>query len=286
VVIKFKALAARLASGDQTVTVEELTSFVQYIGKTVGTISEEDEGATAADALDATFVRAVLAVMGLSDDDRLEGVLSAQWGMQLAMSRISTFTHEGDKPLPSDLGSRSVEVARRKEERERLVAKKWIEVQSLIGPIMERAGEIAHAKAEASKADRPQSGYPAPEPQRYGVSARGAELWVADALRWLGATDVEVTQQSGDGGVDVLTSDYAVCVKHYAGTIPVEEVREIFGVSTVMRRTPMLWTSGSLTLAGAEFAEVGPVPAFHYDVETATILALNQHAQDLLDRGI
>lgn len=118
------------------------------------------------------------------------------------------------------------------------------------------------------------------------MSARGAELWVADALRWLGAENVEVTQQSGEGGVNVLTSEYAVSVKHYIGMIPVEEVREIFGVSTVMKLTPMLWTSGSLTRAGAAFADLGPVPVFHYRVETAKVSAVNQHAQELLDRGL
>ena len=157
-------------------------------------------------------------------------------------------------------------------------------------PIL-RGAQAADARERerllAARAERTaRADYLQPVPQPDGVSARGAELWVAEALRWLGAEDIVVTQHSGDGGVDVLTSEYAVSVKHYAGSIPVEEVREIFGVSTVMKLTPPLWTSGSLTQGGDAFADAAPVAVFRYTVETARISALNRHAQELLDRGL
>ena len=95
-----------------------------------------------------------------------------------------------------------------------------------------------------------------------------------------------MTQHTGDGGVDILTSKHAVSVENFVGMIPVEEVREILGVSVVRKLEPLLWTSGSLTRAGAEFAEVAQLAVFHYDVETAKVRALNRHAQTLLDHGL
>lgn len=108
---------------------------------------------------------------------------------------------------------------------------------------------------------------------------------MADALRWLGVDGVYVTLHTADGGVDVLTDEFAISVKHYSGAVPVEEVREIFGVATVLKKTPMLWTSGTLTLSGAEFAAVAPVAVFQYEVETASIAPTNPPAQDLVDHG-
>jgi len=183
-------------------------------------------------------------------------------------------------PLPKDQTARIVEQDRRAADRAHVKKRATAAIQELVGPILNGAGVIRSLNVA------PRADFPRPAPQPYGVSSRGAELWVADALKWLGARKVTVTQQSGDGGVDVLTSSYAVSVKHYRGSIPVEEVREIFGVSTVMNLKPMLWTSGTLTRSGAAFADLAPVPAFHYNVETAKIKALNSGAQELLDRGL
>ncbi|MEV7528414.1 restriction endonuclease [Agrococcus sediminis] len=67
-------------------------------------------------------------------------------------------------------------------------------------------------------------------------------------------------------GVDVVSDLFAVSVKNYSGSVPVEDLREIFGVATLMGKVAVLWTSGSLTEAGRAFAEVAPVHVVRYDV--------------------
>lgn len=231
--------------------------------------------------------------------------LKSVWRKSFHDSRDQfTYLYPFDGPLPDDSDARLAEQDRRAGERQLARTRGIAAIRQLVDPILigdqtvrrlqqERDAEIETANRldrerlrELNTDSTTRAEYPPPAPQRYGVSARGAEMWVADALRWLGATDVEVTRASADGGVDVLTSEYAVSVKHYAGSVPVEEVREIFGVGTVMKLTPLLWTSGSLTSSGAQFAEVAQVPVFHYSVETAKIRAVNKHAQDLLDHGL
>lgn len=199
--------------------------------------------------------------------------------------------------LPLEPAARHDEMHRRATERASTVNNAHQAVDSIVGPLHEahiaRLEEV-EADAEARRQEtaraialaRGLEGFERPEPQRYGVSARGAEFWVADAVRWLGAHDAEVTKQSGDGGVDVLTSKYAISVKHYAGSVPVEEVREIFAVAITLGKTPLLFTSGSLTAAGADFATLAPVAVVRYDVETAQFIGLNEGGSDVLANGL
>ncbi len=274
-------IAVRIAQGDSSISVEDITGMIREVAETIGSVSMNDETEAAAGRLGNSLITAVLTVTNLNEDERFGENLRIQWNVGLNGSRLRTLM-KTEEPLPSDLASRTIEVARRKEQQKHLIDEKWAEMLQAVQPIISAATEM---KGATTASRRPESGYPAPEPQPYGVSARGAELWVADALRWLGADGVEVTQQSGDGGVDILTSKYAVSVKHYSGAIPVEEVREIFGVSVVMKRTPMLWVSSSLTQAGSAFADAAPVPVFHFDVQQASISALNRHGKELLDEG-
>lgn len=94
------------------------------------------------------------------------------------------------------------------------------------GARLKAATDLVEAQAarQAAEADARARARPAlkPEPQRYGVSPRGAEFWVCDAVRWLGAREAETTQATSDGGIDVITDDWAISVKHYGGRVPVE----------------------------------------------------------------
>lgn len=197
--------------------------------------------------------------------------------------------------LPTTIEARAAEIERRARHRAELIAKAESAIDRIVRPILqsylhhleeliavEREAAAERERAEAAR--RAAAGFERPEPQRYGVSPRGAELWVADALRWIGLHSAEVTQQTADGGVDVLAVGYAVSVKNYAGSVPVEEVREIFGVAVAARRTPLLWTSGTLTASAQQFADVAPVGVIQYDVETATWTPLNEPAIEFLAR--
>ncbi|GAB2516126.1 restriction endonuclease [Paramicrobacterium agarici] len=118
---------------------------------------------------------------------------------------------------------------------------------------------------------------PAPPPaaQPYGVSHTGAERLVAAWMRHLGVLDAEVTKFSGDGGIDVLSERYIAQVKNYAGSVPVIEVRAFFGVAVADEKSPLFFTSGSVTADGQAFADRVGMALIHYDAEEAILTGLN-----------
>lgn len=256
----------------------------------------------AADSLDAT-IGEVVAPARRFDEARAEfriptreEVLKTFHGELLNSLRTSRSLYLADHPvgkLPSDPITRGAEEERRAAERALLVERALTAVDLIVQPLLEAIGMYAASRAveadvqeAADYADRVRvraaAGFSRPEPQRYGVSARGAELWVADALRWLGEHDAEVTQQAADGGVDVLSARLAVSVKHYSGAVPVEEVREIFGVAAASRRRAVLWTSGTLTGQARKFADLATIPVVTYDVETAQWAGANPDGEAFL----
>jgi hypothetical protein len=196
-------------------------------------------------------------------------------------------------PLPFDPAKRGNEEERRVAARASVIQRANDAVDQLVTPIHAAHSshleqKIAALVAETERVERErrearaQIGFARPERQPYGVSPRGAELWVTDAMRWLGVHDAEVTQQSNDGGVDVFTADFAVSVKHYAGAVPVEEIREIFGVAITLNKTPVLWTSGTLTRSAEDFADLAPVAVINYDVHSATFQGVNATGREML----
>lgn len=272
-------MSTRIRDSDLTLTTDELFAFVRGIAKIAGTIGVE--AGDAFETIHEDLVAAILFLLDLNGDELLASQLRMQWLSEYSEALMKAMSAQ-NAALPAELGARTAEIARRKVALETLVVKSAPRITSLVEPIFDVARDLAEARRPATT-PLVASEYPAPAPLPYGVSARGAELWVGDALRWMGVEGVDVTQHSSDGGVDVLTNDFAVSVKNYSGAVPVEEVREIFGVATVLKKIPLLWTSGTLTLAGAEFAAVAPVAVFQYEVETATIAPANEPAQDLVD---
>ncbi|MCB2412391.1 restriction endonuclease [Demequina sp. TTPB684] len=203
-------------------------------------------------------------------------------------------------PLPDGLAERAVEIERRATVQAHATHRAAAAIAILIDPIVEAANTLVDdanqeiAEAEAQEAAerrqlRAEVGFPHPGVHAYGVSPRGAELWVRDFLRHLGAVEAEATQQTDDGGVDVVCDDFLVSVKHYAHFVPVEEVREIFAVAAVDGKAAVLWTSGTLTAAGSEFADVAPVAVVQYNVETGQVVGLNvagtQHLEAVRGEG-
>ncbi|PFG31184.1 restriction endonuclease [Paramicrobacterium agarici] len=116
---------------------------------------------------------------------------------------------------------------------------------------------------------------PAPAPQPYGVSHEGAEHLVVAWMRHLGVLDAEVTQFSGDGGIDVASAQYIAQVKNYAGSVPVIEVRAFFGVAIADEKSPIFFTSGSVTSEGQAFADRVGMALIHYNAEEAVLTGLN-----------
>lgn len=123
-----------------------------------------------------------------------------------------------------------------------------------------------------------------PAAQPYGVSHIGAEHLVGDWLKYLGIPGVEVTQASQDGGVDVLTDEFACQVKYYKNqNVSVQEVREIFGVATAMGRMALVFTSSAMTPSAIDFAEQVGIPVVKFVVEVADLFALNGSGKTFLE---
>lgn len=127
-----------------------------------------------------------------------------------------------------------------------------------------------------------------PEPQPYGVSPAGAEIWIRDWMIHMGAEGASATQYVGDGGIDVESAHYIAQVKHYTGSVGVGEVREHIGVAAVdeKKRRPLFFTSGSYSVGGIDAAGRAQMPLFGYSVESGQVLPINSHAEFLLAVGL
>jgi hypothetical protein len=125
-----------------------------------------------------------------------------------------------------------------------------------------------------------------PETQPFGISPRGAELLAARWLEFLGEEAVEVTQSTGDGGVDVLTKNFCCQVKNYTKTlVSSSEVRDLFGTATALGLKPLIFTSSTLSSDASKFCEQNSISAIRYDALNAELFALNAWGDELLSSG-
>jgi hypothetical protein len=125
-----------------------------------------------------------------------------------------------------------------------------------------------------------------PTPQPYGVSDQGAEHLVAEWLHYLGFEDAQVTQYSGDGGIDVDTYEHVVQVKNYRDkAVSVTEVRELFGVAASERKKAVLFTSSSCTTQAIEFADKNGIALIKFDSRQASLEEINDDGSDFLVNG-
>lgn len=127
-----------------------------------------------------------------------------------------------------------------------------------------------------------------PLPFSRGTDARGAEQIVAQWMRHLGASDAEVTQYTGDGGIDVVSRRCIAQVKHYAGSVGVAAVRELVGVAAAdrHRRQPLFFAKTGYAAGAVVFADNAGVALFVYDVERADLRAMNGIAKTLMVNGL
>ena len=125
-----------------------------------------------------------------------------------------------------------------------------------------------------------------PTPQEFGVSDRGAELLAAQWLRYLGEEEVIVTQYSQDGGVDVLTENFACQVKNYSKMkVSLSEIRDLLGTAHSLGLKPILLTSSTSTPSGLEFATQNKIAVIRYSTEDSTLSPLTPMGLALLNQG-
>ena len=117
------------------------------------------------------------------------------------------------------------------------------------------------------------------------VSAVEAEHLCANWMSLLGEENVEVTQVSSDGGIDITSNRCVAQVKNYKGSVGVGEVRAFFGASVVDGRLPLFFTSGTYTKAAIEFADSAGVYLYWYSAKQGTLNGINDLARTTLQRS-
>lgn len=137
---------------------------------------------------------------------------------------------------------------------------------------------------ELASADLPawQDLHPAPPAAPYGVTPGGAEMWVRDWLLHMGASGANVTQLSGDGGIDILADLYIAQVKLYVGSVGIAEIREFLGVASLdaMRRVPLFFTSGKYPSSATQLANETGMALYYFEPRTGEVRGINSIAED------
>lgn len=137
---------------------------------------------------------------------------------------------------------------------------------------------------EADMANKnPLEGRLRPGPQRFGVSARGAEHLCGLWLKFLGETHVQVTRATADGGADILSTTICCQVKNYSKQpVSVGEVRDLYGTALAMKLQPLMMTSSQLTQTALDWSNEHGVTALKFNAEEGTLIGLNRLGADFL----
>lgn len=121
-----------------------------------------------------------------------------------------------------------------------------------------------------------------PSKNEFGISASGAEEFVAAWLRSRGFLDARITPYSKDGGIDVSTREWAIQVKLYSTkNVSVQEVRELVGVSSTLDKKPAIFTSSGLTLEAKKFATIAGVAVVYFDAYRSKFESGNELSKEL-----
>ncbi len=126
---------------------------------------------------------------------------------------------------------------------------------------------------------------PKPAPQPYGVSFVGAEQLVCEWMRHLGETDAIVTQVSGDGGIDVVSSTAVAQVKHQSGAVGRPDIQKLAGAALHGHtgKTKLFFSSGTYSAGAVEYANAVDVALIRFDPEAAELHDYNEVAKSYLD---
>lgn len=163
----------------------------------------------------------------------------------------------------------------------------WDAAMPILENGYEQAWEDEQAEKERVRSERGVGVHgPMPAPQPFGVSHEGAEALIAAWMVYLGESDAEPTQFSGDGGIDVVSHRYIAQVKNYAGSVDVASVRELAGVSLDDGRKPLFFTSGTYTQGATDFATRVGIALFRYIAAAGTLEGANELGDNYVNLGL
>ena len=96
---------------------------------------------------------------------------------------------------------------------------------------------------------------------------RDAELATARWLRKAGCRRVTVTGGSADGGIDVITAEWAVQVKHTAKRVGRPAVQQLVGAALTLDRLPALFSTSGFSAPACAYAIENQVALFELDLD-------------------
>lgn len=125
-----------------------------------------------------------------------------------------------------------------------------------------------------------------PPPRLNSCTSRDAEYVAAKWMRFLGAQNCDVTQQTRDGGADVSSNSHLVEVKHHQSPVGVVFIRQIFGVATSQSKKAAFFSLSGYTKSAIQFADENDTCLFQYDPYRATLEPKSISAVAALKYGI
>lgn len=112
------------------------------------------------------------------------------------------------------------------------------------------------------------------------------EIYCSGWVEYLGGQDVRVTQQSADGGVDVVSNGEVAQVKLHGSPVGVQPLREIFGVARSMDKTPLFFTSTGYTKSAITFADENDVLIFIADPLSESLTGVTDESRRTIEFGL
>lgn len=117
-------------------------------------------------------------------------------------------------------------------------------------------------------------------------SPRDYEIFCAGWVEYLGGKNVRVTQQSSDGGIDIVSDNEVAQVKLHGSPVSVQPIRELFGVSQSLSKTPLFFTSTGYTQAAITFAEANDIFLFIADPVKEDLKGVTEISKALKRTGL
>ena len=96
---------------------------------------------------------------------------------------------------------------------------------------------------------------------------RDAEDATARWLRKAGCRRVSLTRAGADGGIDVITSEWAVQVKHTSKPVGRPAVQQLVGAAITLDRFPVLFSTSGFSQPARRYADEHDVALFELDLD-------------------
>lgn len=118
------------------------------------------------------------------------------------------------------------------------------------------------------------------------VDSRDAEYLAAEVMTKLGCREVQVTQATRDGGIDVLAIGWVTEVKHHAEPVAAAPLHRIYGVAQSRESRAMFFSLTGYRQEALTFGENTGMLLFSYIPSEGSIAAHSSAAEAALRDGL